>query len=224
MNDIMIDCKHEIYYNQKGKVLKEVYDLTTYQNQVADVSGLALRLNTKATPSTIVMKKKAANSNNAESVSFTKDDKETNVYYLTENITQEINSSYIFELTYSTAQDVSKLAEIEPFIYGTRKNNQEQFTRWEVHLPGYAPTSKMDRSFFRTGIDYSVFQNGGWYKSNSEYPFGFYLDKASIEDFFDTILNPVNESKAISNFYPGFIPWSNSKGETNADWYLHPKK
>lgn len=224
MNDIMVDCKHELYYNQSGKVLKEAYDLTTYQNVVADITGLALRLKTKVTPSSIVMKKKSAGSNNATSVTFAKDDQEKNVYYLTDNITREINSTYILELTYSTAQTVSKLAEIEPFIYGTRTNKQGEDTRWEVHLPGYGPTSKMDMSYFRTRDDFSVYHDGGWYKSNCEYPFGFYLDKATIEDFFNTILDPANESKPISEFYPGFIPWSQSKGKTNADWYLHPNK
>ncbi len=224
MNDIMIDCKHEIFYNSKGKVIKEAYNLTTYQNEVADVSGLALRLNTKVTPSSIVMKKKAAGSNVEEIVTFAQDDQERNVYYLTDHITREINSTYILELSYSTPQAISKVAEIEPFIYGTRKNKDEEYTRWEVHLPGYGPTAKMDRSYFRTYDDFSVFHDGGWYKSNCEYPFGFYLDKATIEDFFDTILDPANESRPISEFYPGFIPWSNSKGATHADWYLNPNK
>ena len=223
MNDVVIDSKHEIYY-ESGKVKKEIIKLTTYQNFVADQSGLALRLKTKVNPSSIVMKKLASGKTTPETVTFSQDEKENGLYYLTDNIKSDVNSTYMFELTYSTAQSISKLAEIEPFIYGTRKNKDEEYTRWEVHLPGYGPTVHMDMSYFRTHDDFSVYHAGGWYKSNSDYPFAFYLDNATAEDFFDTILNPDNESVAISEFYPGFIPWSKSKGATNADWYLHPVK
>lgn len=222
MNDVVVDCEHELYY-ENGKVKKEIYNLTTYQNFVTLQSGLALRLNTKVNPSSIVMKKKSPNQSEASVVSFTYDTKEK-VYYLTDNITRDLNSTYIFELTYSTAQEIRKISEIEPFIYGIRQDKEGNNQPWEVHLPGYGPTNNMYMGFFRTYDDFSVYHDGGWYKSNGEYPFAFYLDNASAEDFFDTILDPANESKAISEFYPGFIPWSKSKGATNADWYLHPKK
>lgn len=221
MNDVVIDSKHELYY-ENGLVKKEVINLTTYQNYVADKSGLALRLKTKVTPSGIVMKKIAAGDSVAKKVTFTKDTKENDVYYLTDYITGDLNSTYIFELTYATAQSISKISEIEPFIYGIRENKDGEHTRWEVHLPGYGPTEHMDMSYFRTHDDFSVFHTGGWYKSNIDYPFAFYLDNATAEDFFDTILNPDNETVPISKFYPGFISWSRTKGATNADWYMHP--
>ena len=221
MNDVVIDEKHEIYY-ENGKVKKEIIKLTTYQNYVADQSGLALRLNTKVNPSSIEMKKIAPGKTDAETITFSLDPKENGLYYLTDDIRSDLNSTYIFELTYAKAQELSKLAEIEPFIYGIRENKDGEHTRWEVHLPGYGPTEHMDMSYFRTHDDFSVYHPGGWYKSNSDYPFAFYLNSATAEDFFDTILNPANESVPISQFYPGFIPWSKSKGATNADWYLHP--
>lgn len=225
MNDVVIDCEHELYYSN-GKVKTEIYNLTTYQNYAALKSGLALRLKTKANPSKIVMKKKGPKQSEASVVDFTYDAKEK-VYYLTDHVTRDLNTTYIFELTYSTVQEIRNISEIEPFLYGTRKykeGNEEVDKPWEVHLPGSAPTNGMFMGFFRTYDDFSVYHDGGWYKSNSQYPFAFYLDNATASDFFDTILNPDNESKAISEFYNGFIPWSLSKGTTNADWYLHPKQ
>ena len=209
MNDVMVDCKHQMEFSG-GKVKKEIYHLTTYQNVVSKVSGLALKLKTKAATSSIVMKK------GSKTCTFTK---EGDVYYLTDDIKSEINTTYTFEITYSTAQELKNLAEIEPFIYGVREGKH-----WEVHLPEHAPTDKMDMSFFGTYDDASDIAAGRYYVRNSIYPFAFYLEGSTAEDFFDTILELSNESKAIDTFYPDFIKWSRSKGAESKDWYLHPKK
>lgn len=223
MNDVMVDCKHELTYNEKGKVTKEIYRLTTYQNYVTDISGLALKLIKHANPSSIVMKKIDPNTKKESVVTFEQNQKE-NVYYLTNNVTRELNTTYVLELSYSTAQDLSKVAEIEPFIYGIRQDVDGNDQNWEVHLPGKSPTSNMYMGFFRTYDDASSFKDGYWYLSNGNYPFAFYLANASAEDFMDTILLRKNESKRINVFYPDFIQWSTSKGEKNKDWYLHPAK
>jgi LruC domain-containing protein len=223
MNDVMVDYKHELTYANQGKVQKEVIRLKTFQNVVGKVSGLAVRLNTKTTPSSIVMKKMAKGQTTEQTVTFTKDDKE-NYYYLTDNITAELNTTYIFELNYNTAIALSKTAEIEPFIWADVYDEEEDKTkRWEVHLPGIAPTKKMDRSFFGTVDDRSNPSEGKWYVRSGLYPFGFYLAGASADMFEETILARPNEGKPISNFYPKFIDWATSKGEKNADWYLDPQ-
>jgi LruC domain-containing protein len=216
MNDVLVDCKHEVYFNN-GKIDKETYLLKTYQNYVSDVSGLAIRLTTKVTPKSIVMKKIGKGKTEAVPVEFAQDDQEKNVYYLTNNVTREINSTYILELTYSDPQSMSKLATIEPFLYRDLADGR----RWEVHLQGKKPTSKMDMSFFRTYDDAS--STGNWYQSNSFYPFAFYLANAKAENFTETILKE-GENKPISTFYPEFLQWSTSNGEKFPDWYLHPRQ
>lgn len=216
MNDVVVDCEHQMEYSN-GKVLKETFILTTYQNVVEKVSGLAMRLNTKVTPSKIVMKK-APKGGNAQTCSFTKDAKE-GYYYLTDNVKSEINTSYIFEITYSTAQELNKTASIEPFLYGIRDGKN-----WEMHLPNMKPTGNMDTSFFGTENDASDPSKGKYFVRNSLYPFAFYLAGATAEDFLDTILATRNESKPIDLFYPEFLRWSTSNGTQNQDWYLHPKK
>lgn len=209
MNDVMVDCKHQMEFSG-GNVKKEIYRLTTYQNVVKEVSGLALRLKTNVEPKSIVMKKGSSN------CTFKK---EGDCYYLTDNIESEINTTYTFEITYTNAQELKNLVEIEPFIYGIRDGKN-----WEVHLPGHAPTSKMDMSFFGTYDDSSDLAAGRYYVRNSIYPFAFYLEGSSADDFLDTILKLLHEGKAIDNFYPDFLKWSRSKGEEAKDWYLHPNK
>ena len=145
--------------------------------------------------------------------------KEGDCYYLTDDIKSEINTTYTFEITYNTAQELKNLAEIEPFIYGIRDGKN-----WEVHLPEHAPTGKMDMSFFGTYDDASDIAAGRYYVRNSIYPFAFYLEGSSAEYFFETILDVTHESRPIDNFYPTFIKWSVSKGSECADWYLNPKK
>ena len=134
LNDAIVNAKHEKEFNDKGKIIKETFYLTTYQNYVELTNGLALTLNTKKEPSSIAMKKVASGSTEAEEVSFTKDG---NVYYLTEDFNGELGTTYILELTYTNPLESSAdLASIQPFIYRSEGNQN-----WEVHIPMEAPTS-----------------------------------------------------------------------------------
>ena len=210
MNDVVVDYADEIMFSS-GKVKKEIISLTTYQNYVSRKSGLAVKLALKATAS--VKMKKTVNGNTT-TANFTKDG---DYYYLTDDITAELGATYIFEVTYNSTQELENLATVEPFIW-----RDEDGRRWEVHIPYEAPTPKMDRSYFGTGDDCSTADH--YYVRKGNYPFAFYLDGAKAEYFLDNILKRENESKPIDTFFPGFIEWSTSNGEKNADWYLNPTK
>ena len=214
MNDVMVDCIQEQIFSG-GNVKKQIFKLKTYQNVVADITGLALRLITKTNPSSIVMKKIAPDATEAVACSYSYDGQ---AYYLTTNITAELGTTYIFELTYATAQNLSKLASVQPFIWRT----DEHGNRWEAHIPYEAPTTLMDMRYFRDGDDFSDVLNGKYYLSGGEYPFAFYMDNAKIDYFFDNILKRENEGRHIDEFFPEFAAWSISRGKKNADWYLHP--
>lgn len=214
LNDAVVNEKHEKEFNDNGKIIKETFYLTTYQNYVTKTSGLALTLNTKKNPSMISMKKIAKGSTVAEEASFTKDG---NVYYLTSDIKGELGTTYILELTYGTAlNSSSQMASIQPFIY--RSENDEK--NWEVHIPMEAPTAKMNTSYFGTADDCSDPSKGLYFVRSGNYPFAFYLKGANIEVFKETILNRDNESKRIDELFPGFLEWSISNGATHQDWYL----
>ena len=217
LNDAIVNAKHEKEFNDKGKIIKETFYLTTYQNYVELTNGLALTLNTKKEPSSIAMKKVASGSTEAEEVSFTKDG---NVYYLTEDFNGELGTTYILELTYTNPLESSAdLASIQPFIYRSEGNQN-----WEVHIPMEAPTTKMNTSYFGKGDDRSNPSDGSYFVRQGNYPFGFYLKNADISAFEETILKRENESISIDKFFPGFLDWSISGGTTNQDWYLRPNQ
>lgn len=215
MNDVMVNYEQDQVF-KSGNVKTQIFRLTTYQNYVSDLSGLAVRFNFKTKPSTIVMKKILPGSDEVVNCSFTKD---AEAYYLTDDVKANLGTTYIFEVTYGSPQKLSNLAEIEPFIY-----RDEDDRRWEVHLPNEAPTSNMDMSYFGTGDDKSNPAEGKYYVCQGDYPFAFYLSNAKIEYFQNTTLKPENESKPMGNFFPQFLEWSTSKGKRNADWYLHPSR
>ena len=213
LNDAVVNAKHEKEFNDKGKIIKETFYLTTYQNYVTLTSGLALTLNTKKEPSSIAMKKMAPEAAEAEDANFTKDG---NVYHLTEDFTGELGTTYILEITYNTPLNSSEeLASIQPFIY-----RQEGDKNWEVHIPMEAPTAKMNTSYFGKGDDRSNPDKGLYFVRQGNYPFAFYLKGADISAFEETILKRENESKPIDELFPHFLDWSISNGETNQDWYL----
>ena len=213
LNDALVNVKHEKEFNDKGKIIKETFYLTTYQNYVELTSGLALTLETKTAPQSVAMKKMAKGSTVAEEASFTKDG---NVYYLTSNFKGELGTTYILELSYKNPLGSSAdIASIKPFIY-----RSEGDKNWEVHIPMEAPTAKMKTSYFGTGDDCSDPSKGLYFVREGNYPFAFYLHGVNISVFEETILKRENESKRIDALFPGFLEWSTSKGTKNQDWYL----
>jgi len=213
LNDALVNAKHEKEFNGDGKIIKETFYLTTYQNYVTLTSGLALTLETKTTPQSIVMKKMAKDATEAEAATFTKDG---NVYYLTDDFKGELGTTYILELSYKNALSSSaNMASIKPFIY-----RSEGDKNWEVHIPMEAPTAKMNTSYFGTEDDCSDPSKGLYFVREGNYPFAFYLSGANISVFEETILKRENESKRIDELFPDFLKWSTSNGATNQDWYL----
>ena len=215
MNDVMVYLENERSFSSNN-VKKQVFSLTTYQNYVTLTSGLAVKLVTDPSnvPSSVNMKKKAKGSTTVKTANFKKDG---DYYYLTDDITGELGSTYILEVNYSTAVALDKSASVQPFLYREESDGK----LWEVHIPGEAPTSKMNTSYFGQGDDCSNPSTGKYFVRSGDYPFAFYMDNARIE-YFEDILKRENESLPIDTFFPDFIGWSTSHGKQNQDWYLHP--
>lgn len=216
MNDVMIDYVQEQFFSG-AKIKRQVLYFTTYQNRVSDQSGLAVHFDTKIAPSKITMKKQARGELAPVAVTY---DFDGEAYILTDDITAELETTYIMELTYSSPVSAFNLVKPEPFIF----RDKEDDLRWEVHIPYEAPTSKMDTRAFHTFQDASDLENGKWYVCRGDYPFAFYLDNIRIDSFKDNILDPKNESLPIDVFFPGFIDWSTSHGAMHSDWYMRPIK
>ena len=222
MNDVVVDFKHEREMtrnntNENFKTIYQTFYLTTYQNYVTLVSGLALKLNTKKKPTSIVMKKIASGSDDEETVTFENDG---SIYYLTNDVKAELGTTYILELFYKDGVGKDDLASVEPFIFRKEANDQE----WEVHIPYEAPTAKMDFSYFGKGDDASKVSDNIFFVRSGNYPFAFYLAGVNIDAFKDTILLRANESKMIDKLYPDFLDWSLSKGTEKEQWYLSPAR
>ena len=222
MNDVVVDFKHEREMtrnntNENFKTIYQTFYLTTYQNYVTLVSGLALKLNTKKKPTSIVMKKIASGSDDEETVTFENDG---SIYYLTNDVKAELGTTYILELFYKDGVGKDDLASVEPFIFRKEANDQE----WEVHIPYEVPTAKMDFSYFGKGDDASKVSDNIFFVRSGNYPFAFYLAGVNIDAFKDTILLRANESKMIDKLYPDFLDWSLSKGTEKEQWYLSPAR
>lgn len=215
LNDVVVDAKHEIEFNTEGKIIKETFYLTTYQNYVELTTGLALTLNTKVTPNYVGITKIEPESTDAVMATFTKNGK---VYYLTDNIKREIGTTYILELKYATPlTSSSETASIQPFIY-----RSEGYLNWEVHIPKEAPTVKMNSNYYGKDDDCSDPTRNLYFVRQGNYPFALCLKGADIDTFKETILKRENESIPIDQFFPGYLDWSISGGERNQDWYLKP--
>ncbi len=223
LNDALVETTHEVAYSVKTgttnyKIFQETFYLTTYQNYVELRSGLALTLETKQNPASIVMKKVDPQTKDTTEVSFQKDG---NNYLLTEDIKAELGTTYILEINYKKPgfSKASDVATVKPFIYRNEGNG-----RWEVHIPFEAPTSKMIMGYFGTVDDKSDPLQDKYYVRNGNYPFAFYLHGVNIDSFRETLLARENESIMISDLYPDFLPWVISSGAEHTDWYLNPKK
>ena len=215
LNDCVVGFKHAKKFEKKFdetefKVIKETFSLTTYQNFVTLKSGLALTLNTQAEPTSVVMKK--VKGGVESKVNFTKDgDKE---YLLTEDITGELGTEYLLELYYEGGISDEQTASVKPFIF----RNQDNGKRWEVHIVGEAPTSKMDTSLFGTEDDLSDPAQGKYFVREGNYPFAFYLNNATVSDI-ARILDRANESKSIDQLFSGYMNWVNTGGDADSKWY-----
>jgi LruC domain-containing protein len=138
------------------------------------------------------------------------------VYYLTDDIKREIGSTYILELTYKTPLKLSsQMASIQPFIY-----RSEGTVNWELHIPMEAPTARMNTSYFGKNDDCSDQIHELYFVRQGNYPFALHLKGADINIFKETILKRENECIPIDQFFPGFLDWSISGGDSSQDWYL----
>ena len=219
MNDAVVDYQEarSLSIMEMGGgfvVTKQAFKLTTYLNYVTKKSGLALTLNTKKAPTSIVMKKIAPDATEETEATFSEDGK---VYLLTDNIKDEVGTTYILELNYADGIATSDVATIQPFIY-----RAEGEKRWEVHIPYEAPSDKMNTAYFGTKDDRSKPDEGIYYVRKGDYPFAFFLSGVNVSPFKKTILVRDNEKKPIDEIYPEFLEWSRSKGTQNKDWYKHP--
>ena len=165
MNDLMIDCKHELewYTHPDGskKLNKERFYLTTYHNYITLKNGLTVDLQasdiqtlyvTKIAPGETTQQEidKMVDKKYYYLSQFGWDKSESSMWYLTDDITKDEGTTYVFEVTYSEAVNKGQCT-IRPFLWRKLDNGKQL----EVHLPWVSPTNKADTSLFGTKADKS---------------------------------------------------------------------
>ena len=127
-----------------------------------------------------------------------------------------------FDLTTSTA--TFPLPPYDPFIFNSVTRGTAVAKSIEIHLPGKQPTSRADKSLFKTGVDYSTLGSNGKYSNSygtkpaapSTLGAPWALDIPIVWDY-------PYEGLAVYTAYPLMTAWITSGGTTNPSWYLSPK-
>ena len=134
------------------------------------------------------------------------------------NATDIINRSasartYTFKIEFSEpVTNILVTPPFNPFIMINSGNSANPTRNHELHLPNYAPTSKMDTKLFGIGQDKSNVKQSLYYVSDEKFPFAIQIPT--------TYVIPT-EMTRIDAFYPNFSAWVKSNGQTNTDWYLY---
>ena len=108
------------------------------------------------------------------------------------------------DILLSTPQATFDPATINPFLISNKRRG------YEVHLPGFAPTSLADRTLLGTADDASNVTNRVYYVTKNNYPFAI--------NFAGSFSYP-SERTPIYNAYLHFFDWTLSGGTLFTDWY-----
>jgi len=126
----------------------------------------------------------------------------------------ESSRTYSFRIEFnSPVNSILATPPFNPFIMINSGNFVNSTRNHELHLPNYAPTTKMDTKLFGIGQDKSNVSQNLYYVSYEKFPFAINIPA--------TYVIPTERTR-IDNFYPKFSDWVKSNGQTNTDWYLYP--
>ncbi len=110
------------------------------------------------------------------------------------------------KISFNSPIDASTLGEApyNPFLISNGQRGVE------IHLPGYSPTNKADKSLFGTEADNSSETANRYYLTTDNRPWGL--------NFTEQFDYPV-ERQNIENAYLHYMDWARSGGKTFTDWY-----
>ncbi|WP_158825365.1 LruC domain-containing protein [Mucilaginibacter lacusdianchii] len=113
--------------------------------------------------------------------------------------TVTLNVSFVSPVAQSSLQP----STFNPFLISNMRRG------YEIHLPGYAPTDKVDSKLFGTDDDASS-PTTKYYVSKENWPWAI--------SFTSEFKYPV-ELQSIDKAYPHFLDWAQSGGLSYTDWY-----
>jgi len=123
----------------------------------------------------------------------------------------DCRKSVLYEVTIELSNpmilsDIGTLP-FNPFIFASDQRGRE------VHLRDHFPTALADMSLFNTEDDFSLETAEKYYRTIRNLPFAINLST-------DSRWNHPKEQVDIVLAYPRIIPYANSNGETDKDWFL----
>jgi LruC domain-containing protein len=224
MNDLVVDYRYTVISNAQNKAIEMTakYVLqasgASYRNgfgvQFPFASALVLSATgTKVTNSSVVsFGANGCETGQTKAVIIPFDDAlavmnkpggYVNTYVANSFTTPDtINMNITFTRGLSTAEFGS--APFNPFIIINKTRGRE------AHLPGYTPTQKIDISYYKTGEDNTSTANSNYFKTKTNLPWGI----AFVEHF-----DYPAEGKVMNTAYTKFVPWAQSGGTMNNNWY-----
>jgi LruC domain-containing protein len=112
------------------------------------------------------------------------------------------------KLTEAFATSAFPAAPYNPFTFLTKATGRE------VHLPGQKPSAAADKSLFGTGDDGGVTGASTPYTTRGgNLPWALHIASAwKYPTEFTNVVGP----------YASIVPWAQSKGVNNTDWYVKP--
>lgn len=215
MNDIIIEYESTHYRNTSNRVLRAVDEITYRHRGGEIISGFGYQFSklksyhiaqVQVTPGLLV-----------SSSIFKTDEKgleagnEATVVLFDHSKQVPVGTTFTVETTFSNPPaDKEVVPPYNPFIVINTNQGRGQ----ELHLPGHTPTALMDKTLLGKGNDKSDPAKGIYFAGEGQYPFAI---KIPVKSF-----NYPVERQNISEKYPQFIDWVDSKGTAYEDWYLHP--
>ncbi|MCQ2266412.1 MAG: LruC domain-containing protein [Bacteroidaceae bacterium] len=151
-----------------------------------------------------------------------------------DNTTWQVTTTFRRRVSYSELIRLNHI--MNPFIvaptFGTANIGETSlppylhYGRNEVHPAYYAPTEKFNISLFGRGDDKSDMSQGIYFVRNQlqPYPFAIHImGNSYIQSNGDIIVIPdfvvPAETVIMSQTYPSFGSWYNSKGSTDKEWF-----
>lgn len=133
-------------------------------------------------------------------------------FYLDSNVKNDMGASYKVTIKHKYADMLTTTTDYGCFLY-----RDDTEGRWEVHIPGESPTSKLSSYFqaFLTTLPYAALKQD----ANVFYPFAIKLTGAT-EANISKLLEAGNETHRIDELYSGYKSWFTSGGKSDTDWYL----
>lgn len=215
-NDLVIKYQYEYYSNADNKVVDLIAHFQVMASGADFSNGFGIKLDipnekvinvtdyVHSGTSILLNSNKTEQGTNDEAVIIVYDDLRKSLgsmFNVTHGgLTKDVNPIAVH--IFLDKVDQALVSTINPFIY------VDQNRAREVHLMGYTPTSKADRSNFGKNDDNST--GGTYYRSSQGFPWGLNVP-ADVRHMLETIDFTVG--------YPDFVKWAESGGSSYTDWY-----